>query len=194
MEIKYLLSSFLLLSAFSTLLLGLQIIRLKKIKEKKYFFFLLISCSLYAFGYCLEIQGNTLEWIHKSLIVEYAGVSFMPAFLILFALSYTIDTDTIPLIKVILFSISFITFILMITEPHHTLLHKNHSIDYSGPFPIFSFDKGIWYWVHIAYTNSAVLISNIIFLKMYFKSHARYKTQGLILFSSSLIPWIAFIT
>ena len=193
MAIRHLLSSLLLLSAFSTLLLGLQIIRLKKIKEKKYFFFLLISCSLYAFGYCLEIQGNTLEWIHKSLIVEYAGISFMPAFLILFALSYTIDTDTIPLIKIVLFSISFITFILMITEPHHTLLHKNHSIDYSGPFPIFSFDKGIWYWVHITYINSAVLISNVIFLKMYFKSHARYKTQGLILFFSSLIPWIAFM-
>lgn len=193
MTFKLLLSSLLLVSAFSTLLLGFQIIRLKKIKEKKYFLLLLISCSLYAFGYCLEIQGYTLDWIHKSLIVEYAGISFIPAFLILFALSYSIDTDTIPLIKAILLSVSFITFVLMITEPYHTLLHKNHSIDYSGSFPILLFEKGIWYWVHIAYLNIAVLISNVIFLNMYFKSHARYKTQGLILFISSLVPWVTLI-
>lgn len=159
---------------------------IKKNKGKKYFLLLLVACFLYAFGYCLEIQGHSFEWIHKSLIVEYAGIAFMPALLILFALSYIIDTDTMPLIKGILLSISCITFILLITEPHHALLHKNHAIDYSGPFPILSFDKGIWYWVHITYMNTAVLISNVIFLKMFLKVTHGIKNKDLFYFSVHL--------
>ncbi len=166
----------------------------KKIKERKYLFLILLAFAFYSLGYCVEIQGQTLQWVHISLIFEYIGIAFIPSFLILFALSYITETEKIPLlIKFIIYIIPIITFITVLTDPYHNLLHKNSFIDHSGPFPIVSFEKGIWYWVHIAYYNLSLLIANLIFLKIYLKSHSRYKNQTALLFISTLIPWITLI-
>lgn len=191
MTAKLLVSSLLFLSSAILLSLCIIIIIRKKVKERKYLLLLLLAFAIYTVGYTIEIQGQTLQWVHISLIFEYIGISFLPAFLILFALTYLTDIDRIPLYsKFIIYVIPIITFIAVITDPYHNLLHKNPFIDYSGPFPVVSFEKGIWYWVHIVYHNVALLIANIIFLRIFIKSHSRFKKQTVIIFLSTLIPWI----
>ncbi|MEW6526748.1 MAG: diguanylate cyclase [Spirochaetota bacterium] len=191
MTAKILVSSLLFLSSAILLSLCMIIIIRKKVKERKYLLLLLLAFAIYTIGYTIEIQGQTLQWVHISLIFEYIGISFLPAFLILLALSYLTDIDRIPLyLKFFIYVIPIITFIVVLTDPYHNLLHKNPFIDYSGPFPVVSFEKGIWYWVHIVYYNVALLISNIIFLRIFIKSHSRFKKQTVIIFLSTLIPWI----
>jgi len=191
MTAKLLVSSLLFLSSAILLSLCMIIIIRKKVKERKYLLLLLLAFAIYTIGYTIEIQGQTLQWVHISLIFEYIGISFLPAFLILLALSYLTDIDRIPLyLKFFIYVIPIITFIVVLTDPYHNLLHKNPFIDYSGPFPVVSFEKGIWYWVHIVYYNVALLISNIIFLRIFIKSHSRFKKQTVIIFLSTLIPWI----
>lgn len=192
MATKLLVTSLLVLSSAILLSLCVLIIIRKKVKERKYLLLLLLAFAIYSIGYTIEIQGQTLQWVHISLIFEYIGISFLPAFLILFALSYVTDIDRIPFYtKTIIYLIPIITFVTVVTDPYHNLLHKNPFIDYSGPFPIVSFEKGIWYWVHIVYHNVAFLIANIIFLRIFIKSHSRFKKQTVIIFLSTLIPWIS---
>ncbi|MEJ5361788.1 MAG: diguanylate cyclase [Spirochaetota bacterium] len=194
MTTKLFLSSLLFLSTAILLSLCIIIIIRKKVKERKYLLLILLASAIYSTGYNIEIQGQTLQWVHISLIFEYIGISFLPAFLILLALSYATDIDRIHFYtKFIIYLIPIITFITIVTYPYHNLLHKNPFIDFSGPFPIVSFEKGIWYWVHIVYYNIALLIANIIFLRIYIKSHSRFKRQTAIFFLSTLIPWITLI-
>ncbi len=194
MVLKLLITSLLIISNIILLALCVMIYTQKKIKDRKYLFLLLLSCAVYSTGYGIEIQGTTLRWIYFSLAFEYFGISFISAFLFLFALTYITDIEKLsPLLKIFIYTIPVITLITAITDPYHDLLHKNPFIDYSGPFPIISFEKGIWYWVHIAYHNIMLLMSNIIFLIIYFKSYSRYRSQAAILFLSTLIPWITMI-
>lgn len=194
MVTKLIITSLLIISVIISLTLCVLIYKHNKIKDRKYLFLLLFSCAVYSTGYCIEIQGATLQWIHFSLIIEYIGISFISAFLFLFALTYITDTDKLLLIfKILIYIIPAITLITAITDPYHDLLHKNPFIDNSGPFPIINFEKGIWYWIHIVYHNIMLLMSNIIFLIIYFKSYSRYRSQTAILFFSTLIPWITMI-
>jgi len=165
-----------------------------RIAEKKYFILLLIAITLYSAGYCIEICGSTVEWVFAAYKIQYIGISFLPAFLILFALSYSKKSSHFPkTLTALIFIIPVITCIIAYTDSYHSLLHANPRMDVTGPFPVLDFDRGAWYWVHIAFINISLFIANIIFLNGWLKTRARYRSQAAILFFSSLIPWIVFI-
>jgi hypothetical protein len=51
--------------------------------RKKILYFAVNCITLYSAGYCIEICGSTVEWVFAAYKIQYIGISFLPAFLIL---------------------------------------------------------------------------------------------------------------
>ncbi len=187
--------SFLLLMSLGYLLSIIMVILLKgTFQEHKYFVLMLFSLVIYCAGSILEVYVSTVDLVLIAYRIQYSGISFFPAFLILFALTYVKkNTEPSKRFKLLLYAVSILTLFIVYSTDYHNLMHIAPRMDFSGPFPVLAFERGPWYWVHVAYINLSVLTANIIFLKIWVRSAGRFRKQAAILFLSTLIPWIFFI-
>jgi len=155
---------------------------------------LALACAIYAFFYALELSSTELNIVLIWSKLQYLGISFIaPAFLF-FALKYTgrVKKFTFPWLLALLV-IPIITFVLNLTNEYHGLIYRSSYLDLSGPFPILTFERGIWYWFHIVNISFSVILSNILFLLMWFGSKRNIRKQIAIIFIGSLLPWLGFI-
>ena len=81
-------SSF-ILSAFITFSLALYVVI--KVRKPGYlgYILLMLSMSLYSFGYAIELSSTTVEGVFNALKIEYMGIAFLPVFWVIFAVDYT---------------------------------------------------------------------------------------------------------
>ncbi len=156
----------------------------------KPFALLSLCCAVYSLGYAMEISSATLEAMLFWLRVEYVGIALLPAFLLLFALTYTSRSNRIsPPVLVAIFVIPLLTLIIFYTNAMHELYYQAVRLSTEGPFPVIDFEKGPWYWVQVGYIGFATLLSNFLFLQMWLYSTGVYRRQMLIFLVGSLVPW-----
>ena len=154
----------------------------------------LMACAVfYALGYAFELAsihlGSMLIW-NK---FQYIGISFIPFFWILLCAAYSgRDAWLRRPVVAVLFIISLTTFLLDATNPFHHLFYRAASVDASGPFPVIALEKGIWYWVHVVYTNIMLLIGNAFLVLVWWRSRRTYRRQAAILVAGSALPWTGF--
>ena len=155
---------------------------------------LMLTTVVYAFGYAAEIAQTTLPAMLFWLKVEYIGIAPLPALWIIVAIQYVgrVRWLTRSVIAA-LFFIPVITLILHYTNNYHHLFYRTVSINTNSPFPLISFTKGPWYWVHIAYINLSLLFGNILYLITWLRSAQSYRRQIAVILVGSLAPWAAFL-
>ncbi|MBN2481726.1 MAG: PAS domain-containing protein, partial [Bacteroidales bacterium] len=151
--------------------------------------FLLLALTLYAFGYAFELSSNNLQDILFWLKIEYTGISFIPALLILLALQLTDRGHFITAgMLILLLSLSSVTLIL-----HYSNLgqffYRDLRINSNGTFTLAAFSKGLWYWAHQIYANTALLISCILYALMAIHATGIKRSRSLLLLIASVIPW-----
>ncbi|HAS04931.1 MAG TPA: hypothetical protein DCR71_04160 [Dehalococcoidia bacterium] len=156
---------------------------------------LMLAAAVYAFGYAFEIKSTTLSGMLFWSKVQYLGISTIPALWIIAAVQYIGKNRwlTRPVL-IALFFIPIITLILRYTNEYHHLFYISESINTQGPFPVFSFVKGPWYWVYVAYLNLSILFGNVLFLWMLVKPSApSYRRQFAVILCGAVAPWISHI-
>ena len=89
-------------------------------------------------------------------------------------------------------ALSFATLVLDFTSASHHLFYRTVGLDTTGPFPTLILEKGVWYWVHIAYANLAILIGNIFLVQVWSRSPKPYRRQAAVLVLGAILPWLGF--
>lgn len=160
----------------------------------KVFSLLSLSSAVYCLGYAGEISSASLPDVLFWLKVEYLGISVLPAFYILFALGYTgKDKVLTPPLLFALFIIPVITLTLFYTNEYHQLYYQAVQMNTQGPFPVISFGRGSWYWVHIFYIGFAAVAGSMLFLMMWFNTGPIYRNRLCLMLIGSLVPWAAHL-
>jgi hypothetical protein len=78
---------------------------------------ILISFSLYSFGYGLELKAENTADIIRWLNIQYLGISFLPTLLLYFGLRYTGNSHLLkPWLEAIILLLSFLTLIIHFTN------------------------------------------------------------------------------
>jgi diguanylate cyclase (GGDEF)-like protein len=155
---------------------------------------MMLACSVYSLGYAFELGSSSLQNMLFWSKVQYLGISFIPAFWLLFILTYSGREPWLtPVTKTVLFSLSGLTLVLHWTNSLHHLYYAHESVDNTGPFPVLAFVKGPWYWVHQAYTNFALLAGTILLLRQFMRSPPAYRPQTLLVLIGSVLPWVVYL-
>jgi diguanylate cyclase (GGDEF)-like protein/PAS domain S-box-containing protein len=152
---------------------------------------LVCASALYAFGYAVELVGDSVPWVLATFGVQHLAITFAPALLLWLAADFA--PRGWPRRRVWLalaFAMSLVTLAIVYTNPLHALYHANPRMDGAGPFPMFAFDRGAWYWVFQAYAALAVLTANAVFLRAHLTAPEPLRTQARMLFYASAVPWL----
>ncbi len=151
---------------------------------------MLVASFLYAFGYGLELAGDSVDWKLTTFWIQHLGITFAPALLATFAGQYAFGRflHARPT-RWALFGLSAASYLLVVTGRWHELYHLAPRLDTAGPFPVLAFDRGPWYLGFHLYVAVALLVSNAAFLRAWLRAPATRRKQARTLMLASLVPW-----
>ncbi|WP_406658275.1 histidine kinase N-terminal 7TM domain-containing protein [Methanolobus sp. ZRKC2] len=177
-------------------LLGLALY-IRKFKENDgvdHFSFFLIALAIYSIFYALEISSIQMEAALLFYKIQYLGISFIPAFFLLFSMSYTGKKHLItPMVRNSVFVISAITISVVITNEVHHLFHKNVIFSSVGPFYSLVFEPGIYYWFYQTYSTIFIVFGIALFFKMWAQSKFLFNRHLLMLIICSALCFSVYV-
>lgn len=136
-----------ILAAVFYALLGLYAWRRRPAIAVSPFAWLMLSVSLWAFTYGLEIFLPTVEGKLFILNIEYIGTVGAPVFLYLFTLEYTGRSHLVtPRMLALLWTFPILTLLLVWTNPLHGFMWQNASLLSIGSLVLtyLEFHEGYW--------------------------------------------------
>jgi len=186
--------NFLPIFGMSYLLMGLISDRNRDVPGGFLFSLLMIASAIYTFGYYFEVQSSDLDSAFMFLTLEYIGLSFIGSLWVLFIMEYTGQLINIRrYVAPILILISFLTLVIVNTNPLHSLYYINLDITKIANLTIVTFDRGIWYWIFVSFSNLCLLAGSLILLKASRKNKNTIKKRFNLLLLGSFFPWLALI-
>lgn len=190
----YFISSMLFLSAATSIFIAVYLFFKRISPCGKIFAVLMLMTSIYSLGYAFEISSNSLQEVVFWLRFQYIGISFIPTLWLIFSLKFlSLDKWLKKQTIFVMFSLSFITFILHNTNQYHYLYYNSITINIIDSVTITSIERGFWYHIHMWYTNLSLLIGNILYINAVIKSPSTYKSQYMIIAIASFFPWAGCI-
>ncbi len=155
---------------------------------------LLLACAVYSIFYTLELSSTGLQAAFIFYRLSYLGITALPVFFLLFALGYNgrIRRLSRPAL-VLLCAIPVITLVLVASSPRHGFYLRAGWLDLSGPFPVFAFIPGPWYWVWQGFVLLAVASGAAIFYRMRRRAAPAYRKQAGIVLAGSLVPFSIYL-
>ncbi|WP_135611652.1 histidine kinase N-terminal 7TM domain-containing protein [Methanococcoides sp. AM1] len=187
-------SDFLIISGILLIIMALYIRQFKDSEYITYFAMLLFSVAIYSIFYALEISSTTLETSLFLYKLQYVGIVMIPAFLLLFSISYTRGEKWATLSRIIaIFIVPVITLILVFTIEMHHLFHEVTYIKTAGPLFCLYFEPGIYYWFYQFYLIILVVFCIVLFFKMYFSNRSFFGIHLLLLIIYSLLPFSIYL-
>ena len=154
---------------------------------------LMLAVSIYSSGYYFELHSDQLSQVYFWLKIEYIGITLFPVLFLLFVLQYTKQEGYLKG-KVIagLFFLPLVTYIMMYTNDSHHLFYRLISLTMIDSLDLLHIVPGPWYWVNVIYINLMVLISNVVLLRLWWRTSSPFNRQYAALFFGSVVPWIGF--
>ena len=183
----------LLAIAFINLALAVYSLRFIRSQGALAYTFIMVCLSVYSFGYALELQAKALDQILFWLRIEYIGISLLPSLFIIMAAQYTGRAHFLrPWLIVPLFLVSFSTLLLEFTN-YGNIFYKELKLNTSAPFILADFVKGPWYWVHQVFANLMLLLSSLMYFRMFQRAAGEGRIRALIMLLALDIPWCFYI-
>ena len=155
------------------------------------FSWLFLAVSLYALGYAFELSRTDLESVLQALRMEYLGVAPVPSFVLMFALHYTRGKPVAGWLKAVLLVIPCITIFLVFTVQYHSWYYINPHMINGEYFPVISFERGPWYYVHVSYLLLGTASSAVILLRYALQAKGKKKQQALTMVAGTSAPLIS---
>lgn len=174
-----------------TLLLSLYILN-NEIGTVKWVGAMLLSNSIWAVAYGLELGSSTLEQMKFLVNIEYLGIVSLPVNWFIFCINlagkekWLINTGNKLLISIV----PVITLLLVWTNNLHHLHYHSLSVDHSGSFPVLKIVPGISYYLFTVYFYILLCIGNYLLIKKFSRSDAVYRKQNRIIITGALLPWV----
>ncbi|WP_342306482.1 histidine kinase N-terminal 7TM domain-containing protein [Methanolobus sp. ZRKC5] len=159
-----------------------------------YFSLLLCSIIVYTFFYVFEISSATLNSTLTYYKLEYIGIPFIPALLLIFTIKYTGKkqwSTTATTFAIV--AIPLVTMLLVFTTEKHTLYHKEIFLSPEAIFPILAFEPGTWYWIQQFYTILCISFSIVLLLNMRTEVMPAFRKQVSVVMLGTLIPFLVFL-
>ncbi len=187
-------SIYYMLIAATCLMLSISYLSFRKrqLPVAKYGALVMLTASIYTFGYAFELTSTTLAGIQWWLRVEYLGIPFISTFWFILVLYYTGQQVWLNRrVMMLLFAVPAITLLLHSTNNLH---HLYYSTIEAVPGSIFKLEvvtgKAAWYWVQVVYNNLLAVLGTVLFWIRYVRSVPVVRKQILILMLGAIAPWI----
>jgi len=154
---------------------------------------LLLGSALYAFGYGLELAGDSVAWVFATFRIQHLGIAFAPVLLLLLAA----DVGRAPRlasrpVMLVALALSLTTVVLVYTNPLHGLYHANPRMVEAGPLTLIDFDQGPWYVLFHVYMAVALIVTNVTLLRGWARAPhgSALRAQALIVALATFLPWL----
>lgn len=186
-------SGLLLGSSLVLLLLALFASQQRQHSVAGWFAWLMSAAAIYCFGYAMELASSNSQAVHLWLHVQYLGIAFIPAFILLTSLSYQRQAAPPTWLVTLLLGMGTLTLALQWSNDlHHLFYHAQHERWRDGN-AISQLTFGPWYYVHLIVTNMALLISCILFFRVWRAAERYYRTPSLIILIGAMAPWMCYL-
>jgi diguanylate cyclase (GGDEF)-like protein/PAS domain S-box-containing protein len=138
----------------------------------------------------LELTTQTIQTTLLFARLTYLPVAALPPLWITFALVYSGRRKWLTLPGYALFwVIPALTSVLTLTNDAHRLIWRAYDfLPLPGVMPFWVVEYGPFFWVHVIFSYSLLLIGSLILIERYSKSFRLYRTQAFWLVFASLMP------
>lgn len=181
---------------FAIALLALVLGSLSLVKHTSqiglWFALLCFAETIYTFGYGMELACKTLAQTEFWLTFEMFGTVFLPSSITLIAYTYYSRKDAPFWFSSILTILSSITLLVLLgNHSNHLIFSKIEQTHYNG-ISISILEFGQLFYIHLIFSNVAMIYSTISFLRVWRNAPERLKKQSLIIIIGSLPPWVCY--
>lgn len=154
------------------------------------FAFLMLALCVWSISYGAELTCRSLQCMMTCAALEYTGIATVPVLLLILTMLYSGRERWATRKNVILlFIIPFITIIMVATNQLHYWHYSTTGVDNTGGYTMLMLTRGPWFWVHIAYSYGALLISMVFLGERLGKKGIRFKKQVTAMLIGTAIPW-----
>lgn len=158
-----------------------------------WFGWLMLTAAIYCFGYGMELASSTPQQVKLWLHFQYLGVAYIPALILLTAICYQNQHQAPTGLVVFLLALGTLTLAMhWSNDSHHLFYQTQHPIWVNG-LAISQLEFGPWYYVHLISTNLALLISCLLFYRVWRVSEQYYRSPALLILLGSLAPWCCYL-
>ena len=177
----------------SALVLAGAVSQRSHLRRKVWLGAILIASALYAFGYGLELAGDTVSWVFATYYFQHLAIVAAPVLIVLAAADVGRQPRLAsrPLVAV-MSAVSLLTLALVYTNPLHDLYHANPRMVASGPLTVIEFDAGLWYKVFHVYLGAALLTANFVLFNAWSRAPRQSVHRGQVasVALATLLPWL----
>jgi PAS domain S-box-containing protein len=151
---------------------------------------LMAAIGLWSLGYALEIIFGNLRLQILMAKIEYFGIVSVPLLWFFFAMEYTGKGKTIREKKLGWLAVFPVLTLAMVwtNEFHHLIWTVTSQIEYAG-IHFFTVEHGGFYWIHVAYSYSLILIGSLVFLWQAIKARTSNRAQAVAILVAISITW-----
>jgi diguanylate cyclase (GGDEF)-like protein len=166
----------------------------RQVGHKPWLSGLLVAAFLYAFGYALELAGETVGWVLVTYRIQHLAIAFAPALIVLVAFEHGAPRLAASrALRTLLLGVSAAIYVVVATQPWHRLYHVDPRMDLSGPLPVITFERGPLYDVVVVYAALALLVATTLFVRVWRRSQGTERTGAAILVAASVLPWLGSV-
>ncbi len=159
-----------------------------RVPAAREFSLLSLAIALYILGYAIEITRIDLKGALEAIRIEYLGLAFLPALILMFALTFVRQKRLPAHVIALLLVIPLITLGLVFTIEQHNLYYVNPQVVQGEFFAVLTFERGPWYNIQITYLMTAATLAVILFFINAVRSEKKRRRQAVAVAIGSLIP------
>ncbi len=156
----------------------------------------LLACAVFVWlvSYAMGLSSRTLPVALQWVRLQFAGIVVTPVAWLWFAAEYTgswvwLDRRRVWLLGIV----PLITMTVILTNEYHRQFWQSIVLITDGPFTIFNTKRGIWFWVHTAYSYLCLLAGTFLIVDFIRRTPGLFRGQIGALLVAVAAPWIGNI-
>ena len=150
---------------------------------------LVISATIYLFGFCVEIISRDAGGYYIATVVQYFGEC-----LLMFGFTYFVGEMCHREVPTYVYALEGLCGVLVMwmlfTTRENQIFYTSIGVDTSGPFPRLSLEHGIGFWLFIVYTAAVCIGCYIVLLLGIRRSVGAERKRILCMAGAIICPWI----
>lgn len=152
----------------------------------------LLGCAAYwCLGNAVEVAGTTLVVKRTAANLEYFAIMALPINWIVFCLQYTGRAHRLSRRWLALLYVVPAITIALLWIPGQQLMRYDMHLEAGNP--VLGVSYGPWFYFMSAYSFTLMGAGGVLLLSSVLQSHRLFRTQGLLLVASSLLPPMASV-
>ncbi len=154
---------------------------------------LLASSAVFGFGYALELGSDNLESMLRWIRFEFVAIPWVPYFWVLFAAGYAKGRSLGRVPSTLLALLPATGSAIALAGRVVPLVFAKAWVRSDGPFPVFGFEHGPWFFVNAAWTGLA-LLGGFAFLGVAaLKAAPGLRKQARLVLVAALVPVAGYL-